>query len=79
MASPLIELARAERRYAFATPGSREWWRAIRDIRVARRRIGALFSGMAATLARLAQSVREAFGSILDAVSSLAESLEVDD
>ena len=62
-----VELYAARRRMAAATPGSREWWRAIRDIRAARQRIQNFIDGVVKAFRAAAKAAAEAFEPLIEA------------
>ncbi|SEO70552.1 hypothetical protein SAMN05216388_101755 [Halorientalis persicus] len=60
--------------YARATPGSREWWQAIRRLRMARRRINDAISAIVDAITSLAEIVAEPLLSIAEAMPDLSPS-----
>jgi hypothetical protein len=58
----IAELYKARKRRHNATPGSREWWRATRDIRAARKTLRDVCSSIVESIVSFAQSLARSFG-----------------
>lgn len=72
----LGELYEARQRRYKATPGSREWWRATRDVRAARKRLQATIAAIGEALRCFGRYAVNAFKSVAESLSELNGMLE---
>jgi hypothetical protein len=69
--SPFTQLLEARLEYYHATPGSREWWAAIRKMRSANQRLQDALSDILAGFRDLLDSVHEAFRPLAELAAEL--------